>query len=341
MKKLLLVFVILLLLGGGALAAYIRVSLGAADTGKTAPGFSVVQGDSLSAISARLKKQGLIRDDRVFKYYGVYKKLSADLKVGEYDLDSSMSVVEIYEILLKGRQKLVSVTIPEGYTIPRIAALLEDRGITSAEDFQKATMDKNLLSLYGITSESAEGYLFPDTYSFQQNYPALRVTEHMLKTFFKNLEQIYPSYKMLTEKQLKEKVIMASIIEREYRDSSEAARIASVFYNRIDREMKLQSCATVMFVITEINGDPHPDRLLFSHLEIDSDYNTYKYKGIPPGAISNPGFVALNAAFYPETTDYLYFVVRDEVRGLHKFSSKYSEHQKGYLEYVKKFKSKS
>ncbi len=113
-----------------------------------------------------------------------------------------------------------------------------------------------------------------------------------------------------------------------------------MFYNRLEKEMKLQSCATVMYVLTEELGEKHRNRLLFEDLEVESKYNTYQIKGLPPSAISNPGFNALDASFHPEETDYIYFVVKDRNKGLHRFSSKYSEHEEARLDYLSGFESK-
>ena len=130
----------------------------------------------------------------------------------------------------------------------------------------------------------------------------------------------------MTSGEIDDVVRLASVVEREYRVPEEAPLIASVFYNRLEQGIKLQSCATVAYIITEIHGKPHPDRLFFSHLEIPSEFNTYLYEGLPPLPISNPGATALEAAFHPADTDYLFFVVKDPDAGTHNFSRSYNEH---------------
>lgn len=302
--------------------------------------FFVGSGESLTTISANLYQQGLVKSEIVFKYYGIYKDYQQKLKEGEYELSPGYSVEDVYRILIEGKQELISVTIPEGYTARKISTILEKKGVTSASEFMTAIRNEALLDLYNIPFESAEGFLFPDTYNFQEGYPAIRVVESLVKNFFNNIEEIYPRYKQLTDKQLAEMVILASIVEREYKSKTEVKTIASVFYNRLDMGMKLQSCATVMFVLTEELGEKHRNRLFFEDLEVDSLYNTYLVEGLPPGAISNPGFYALEAAFYPETTDYVYFVVKDRQKGLHRFSSNYSDHEAARLDYLSGFESK-
>lgn len=302
--------------------------------------FYVGRGDSLSKISSNLFKEGLIQNNLIFKYYGVYKKYDIMLKEGEYEISPSDNIHEIYKILIEGKQQLISVTIPEGYTSRKIALILEKKGVVGSVEFLEAVRNKNLLNYYNIPFDSAEGFLFPDTYSFQEDYPPLLVVESFINNFYKNVEKIYPSYKKLTDKQLAEIVTLASIVEREYKSISEVKKIASVFYNRLEQDMKLQSCATVMYVLTEEKGEKHRDRLYFDDLKVKSKFNTYQITGLPPGAISNPGFYALEAAFHPDDTDYIYFVVRDREKGLHRFSSKYSEHEEARIEYLSGFESK-
>jgi UPF0755 protein len=134
---------------------------------------------------------------------------------------------------------------------------------------------------------------------------------------------------------LRDRVVLASIVEREYRAPEEAPLMASVFYNRLNARMRLQSCATVAYVLTEELGRPHPESLTYGDLEVDSDYNTYARWGLPPGPISNPGRVALLAAFEPAETPFLYFVLRDPEAGRHEFSVSLDEHNEKKFLYLK------
>lgn len=340
MKKLLLSIFILILLSFAGVSYFIYTNMKPVSIEANTITFFVGRGDSLTKISKNLFEEKLIKNQLIFKYYGVYKKYDLKLKEGEYEISPSHNISEIYKILIEGKQQLISVTIPEGYTARKISLILEKKGVVDSEEFLQAVKNKDLLEVYNIPFDSAEGFLFPDTYSFQEDYPALLVVESFVKNFYRNIEEIYPSYKKLTDKQLAEIVTLASIVEREYKSTTEVKRIASVFYNRLEKEMKLQSCATIMFVLTEVNGEKHRDRLFFDDLEVESNYNTYIHKGLPPGAISNPGYYALEAAFHPEITDFIYFVVKDRENGLHRFSSKYSEHEEARLEYINGFESK-
>ncbi|OQY37220.1 MAG: hypothetical protein B6229_08800 [Spirochaetaceae bacterium 4572_7] len=340
MKKIIIFLFIILILGLGSVLTVFNLSLKPLSQNENKTLFVVGKGDGLSLISSNLYNSKIIKNDLVFKIYGIYNKYDLMLKEGEYELSPSYSVEDIYKILLLGKQELISVTIPEGYTVRKIAEILEDKGVVSSIDFLEAVRNRNLLDVYNIPFDSAEGFLFPDTYWFQEDYPALLVVESFLNNFYINLKKIYPNYDKLSSKQLGEKIILASIVEREYKSKSEIKTISSVFYNRLDRGMKLQSCATVMFVLTEELGKAHRNRLFFEDLEIESGYNTYQHNGLPPGAISNPGYYALDSVFYPDNTDYIYFVVRDRVKGLHSFSSKYSDHEEARLDYISGFESK-
>lgn len=340
MKKVVLFIFIVILGAAGYLGYYVYDALKPLNSNVDTIEVVLDKGVTLTRVSMELEELGIIRDSRVFKFFGIYKEFDQSLKEGKYSLSSNLSVPEIYKILIEGRQNLISVTIPEGYTSTKIANLLDSKGIVDKDEFLKAIIDKDLLDLYNIPFDSAEGFLFPDTYSFEEDYPGLLVVESFIKNFYKNMNAIYPSYSKLTSKQLAEKVILASIVEREYKSRSEVKTIASVFYNRLEKNMRLESCATIMYVLTEELGKEHRGRLLFADLQIESNYNTYLNQGLPPSAISNPGYYALEAVFFPEETDYIFFVVKDRAKGLHTFSNNYNDHEEARLQYISGFESK-
>jgi len=192
-----------------------------------------------------------------------------------------------------------------------------------------------LIEKFGIPAKNLEGYLFPDTYRFLQKYPAEKVVEHLVDTFFQQLEDIAPDYTDFSAEELHQRVILASIVEREYRDPEEANKIASVFYNRLEKNMRLQSCATVVYVLTEEQGLPHPSKLTYNDLEVESEFNTYREWGLPPAPIANPGTDALRGAFHPADTDYLFFLLQDQNAGKHVFSRNLADHNEAYSLYIK------
>lgn len=297
--------------------------------------FKISRGETLGDIAANLKKQQLIRSSSVFTLYGRLKGTAASMKTGLYRIGGGLSALKIHALLVSGEQLLHRVTLPEGFTVRQIASHLADEGITNEGNFLAIANSGELLRPYGFKVESLEGFLYPDTYLFPLDFPAEKTARTIIENFFFNLRQIAPNYDMLPSGEIFKKVILASVIEREYRVKEEAPLIASVFYNRLNQGMKLQSCATIAYVITEIQGKPHPERLYFSHLAIESEFNTYLYGGLPPASISNPGAAALAAAFQPAQTDYLFFVVNDVQKGDHTFSRTHSEHLNAKNLYLK------
>ena len=286
----------------------------------------VHRGESAQSVGMRLERAGLIKN-RHF-WYLLCRFENVFIKAGTYRLQTPASQIAIHRLLVSGRQLLHRVTIPEGVTLGKTAAILEEQGICSAEDFLAAARDPALIADYRIPNDSMLGYLFPDTYLFPSEYPPQRVLRAMADNFFNKLEQIDPSVTSMSPQALNEKVIIASIVEREYRVSEEAPVMAGVFFNRLNIGMALQSCATVEYIITEIQGRPHPSVLYNRDLEIRSPYNTYLVPGLPPGPISAPGAVALRAAFSPVQSEFLYFRLDDPQSGRHYFSKTLDEHIK-------------
>jgi UPF0755 protein len=284
------------------------------------------KGESSQSVGLRLERTGLIKN-RYF--WNIICRLDKSfIKTGTYKIIIPASQIEIYRILISGHEILYKVTIPEGVTLSKSAKLIEDAGICPADEFILAAADPSIIGKYLIPNVTMEGYLFPDTYLFPAEYPAEKVVMAMADTFFDNLQKINPSILSMDPKELNEKIIIASIVEREYRVEKEAPIMAGVFYNRLRINMAIQSCATIEYIMTEIQNRPHPSVLLFSDLEINNPYNTYIKPGLPPGPISAPGITALRAAFYPENTNYLYFRLEDVASGRHYFSRTYDEHIK-------------
>jgi len=318
------VIVVALVLGGGAVFAYWLNEPPAGMPGSTI--ISVQKGDSFKSVARNLNKQGLIRSWAFMDLVSIVRRTTGELKVGRFKIDRGSTTLDIHNLLISGRQVLVRVTIPDGWTIKQMADRLAEEKIVSRSDFLEAAKSPKVLKELDIPAESAEGFLFPDTYYFPESYPADKVVTSMAENFFRHLAAIYPDYKKLSSRELLRKVTMASIVEGEYRVPAEAPVIASVFYNRLDEHMRLQSCATVSYVLTDINGMPHQTRLYDKDLWVPSPYNTYRHRGLPPGPISAPGKTALHAAFYPAQTNYLYFVLEDPRTGKHFFSKTFAAH---------------
>jgi UPF0755 protein len=302
----------------------------------------VRNGESADSVGRRLESAGVIKN-RYF-WYLLFRLDKDYMRTGSYRITLPATQTEIRSILVKGEQILVKVTVPEGVTLKKTAVLLESAGICKADEFLRASSSREILAAYNVPGTSMEGYLYPDTYLFTLGYPASSVVMVMADTFYERLDKILSESAAsrgsghidpTDAAEMNKRVIIASIVEREYRVPEEAAVMAGVFYNRLNIGMALQSCATVEYVITEIQGRPHPEQLFNRDLEIRDPYNTYIRPGLPPGPISAPGETALRAAFNPESTEYLYFRLVDQGAGRHYFSRTLDDHIRAGILYVK------
>ncbi|MDR0587081.1 MAG: endolytic transglycosylase MltG [Treponema sp.] len=293
----------------------------------------VKEGESSYAVGRRLEQAGLIKT-RFF--WNVLSRLDGSfVKAGTYRIGLPATQLAIRSALVEGKQILFSVTIPEGVTLKKAAGILESLAICGAEDFLAAASDTAILGEYRVPGKTMEGYLYPDTYFFPAPFAGENVVRTMADTFFAKIREIAPESSSLSPRELDNVIIIASIVEREYRVKDEAAIMAGVFYNRIKIGMPLQSCATVEYIITDIQGKPHPRILYNRDIEINHPYNTYVIPGLPPGPISLPGTTALDAAFHPENTNFLYFRLVDEAAGRHYFSRTFDDHIKAGQLFVK------
>ena len=336
MRSILIFLLLLLFLGAGAGGALFYLNSATNSVKGQSFIFRVEKGESLSTIAYRLQRNNLLRSALLLKLFSRFKKTESAFKSGTFRIQAAATTADIHDLLVAGNQNEVRVTLPEGWTIKKIAGRLVEKRITTAEDFESASREKTLIKAFGIPADSLEGYLFPDTYYFPEGFPASVIVEQMVENFFRHLEDILPDYDDWSEDKLHERIIMASIIEREYRIAEEAPLIASVFYNRLKYNIGLESCATLEYIITEVQEKPHPEYLTIEHKQIDSAYNTYKWAGLPPGPISNPGVVALKASFDPAKTNYWYFLLKDPEKGRHFFSNKLEEHNTAKYFYLKK-----
>jgi UPF0755 protein len=298
--------------------------------------FKVLKGENLSEIAGRLNREGLIRSQLLLILFSRLNQTETAFKNGYFRILPGDSMIDVHNLLVAGYQEQVRVTVPEGWTMKKIAGYMEEQGIADREEFLEAAASISLLDQFGIPAENLEGYLFPDTYFFPRGYPAYGVVEEMVENLFRRLEEIAPEALQWERDKLHRTIIMASIVEREYRRREEAPLIASVFYNRLEYNIGLESCATLGYIITDIQNKPHPAFLSSEDKRIDSPYNTYKWAGLPPGPISSPGAVALQAAFHPADTGFYYFLLKDPQTGEHYFSEDLQEHNWAKYYYLKR-----
>lgn len=299
--------------------------------------FRIPQGEPLGKTAQRLADQNLIRSPLVFRLLFQWGSGDGAFPSGTFSVPGGLSAVEAAEWFRHAQPLQVKVTVPEGWTATKIARLLEEKGIVPAAEFLAVVRSPGSLGEIAAGLSTLDGRLFPDTYLFPLATPAAEVAKTFLQTFRRKTA---PWASRHSESEWSQRIILASIVEREYRVAEEAPLIASVFANRLDRNIALASCATIEYILTEVQGRPHPKRIFFVHTEIESPYNTYLHKGLPPTPICNPGLTALKSAFEPAPTDYLYFVVADAEKGTHRFSSNYAGHLKAREAYLNSFVTK-
>ena len=208
--------------------------------------------------------------------------------------------------------------VPEGYTARQIAAKLEAEGLAQALDFLAVVKDAQNARDWGVPASGLEGFLFPDTYELTKGMSAASIAQEMVKRFQAKAGSVLLPGLKLKPLPL---VTLASIIEREVKAPQERARVAAVFYNRLAKHMRLESCATVLYALGRTSG-----ALSLDDLQNPSPYNTYRHAGLPPAPISNPGLSSLLAAAHPEQTEFLFFVVGED--GTHIFSKDFESHKK-------------
>ncbi|NLJ45309.1 MAG: endolytic transglycosylase MltG, partial [Treponema sp.] len=288
--------------------------------------FTVGAGEPGARIAVRLEEEGLIRSALAFQVLLRLRNQQSLLKKGTYRIEPGMRSRDVQELLVSGKQALVRVTVPEGHTLRRTADVLHEAGVVDREEFLAAARDPALVSSLGIPAATAEGYLFPDTYYIPLKTPGEEAVRLMVGALRSRLAEGLPESLALDPQELHLRIILASIVEREYRLTEEAPRIAGVFWNRLKIGMALQSCATVVYIITEVQGKKHPEVLYNRDIEIRHPFNTYLHPGLPPAPIANPGLTALRAVFRPEPSRYLYFRLLDARTGRHYFSETLDEH---------------
>ncbi|MGE7112203.1 endolytic transglycosylase MltG [Lysinibacillus sp. NPDC047702] len=341
-----IVFVLLLVIVGFLGYNYVKSALKPVDPDATKIiAVEVPIGSSLSSISALLEKKGVIKDARVFKYYAKFKNES-QFQAGNYDLTKAMTLDELIKSLKTGkvyRKPVFTMTIPEGLTLEQIGNIVEKKTPYTQKEFMdlvtsEAFVQQMMANYPELVTDAVladnirydlEGYLFPATYSYFEEKPSLEaIVEEMVGA----MNKVVKNYSdLLAEKQMSvhQLVTFASLLEEEATAQTDRETIASVFYNRLDQGMPLQTDPTVLYALGS-----HKNRVLYEDLEVENAYNTYKNKGLPPGPIAGAGKSSIEAALNPSSTDYLYFLADKE--GVNHFSKTYDEHLQKVEKYLRK-----
>ncbi len=320
------------------------------------PGFSTHR------IAAELKNAGLIRSKEAFVLWH-YLHPKRSLKAGEYLFDKPANVIQIQKRLRRGDVYFHTVVIPEGFTMFDIARAIEDASLGPAQDFLKvAQSDTALIADIAPGALSLEGYLFPDTYQFSRMMSMQEMAAAMVCQFHVVAKQIglitaeagetavsasgrsghicvvmtvqfhdasdTPS---ITPEptDVQRTVIMASIIEKETSVPEERPMVASVYYNRLAKNIALDADPSIIYA--ELLSGTYQGALHHADMQFSSPYNTYRHAGLPPGPIGNPGRSALEAAMHPAQSDFYYFVA--DAQGHHRFARTIEEHNKNVVAY--------
>lgn len=300
----------------------------------------ISEGMTLRQLARELKSQGVIQNAKAWSLYMRMRGLDRHLRQGKVRFHVPMTPEEVARHATTSLGRIeVRILIPEGFSRFEIAKRLEEYGVCSADDFLAASEDASLLASYGVEANDAEGYLFPDTYAFDDQTKPRRVVERMLANWTQKYEEIQQEHAADLAKlkgwTTRDIITLASIVEKEAAVPSERARIAGVFWNRLTSKRflprrRLQADPTVQYGCMAVpeaapscqGYDGHITRAMLDDRK--NPYNTYRHSGLPPGPISNPGKAAIVAVIHPEKHDYYYFVARGG--GRHHFSKTLRQH---------------
>ncbi|HKD83558.1 MAG TPA: endolytic transglycosylase MltG [Terriglobales bacterium] len=282
-------------------------------------------GWSTRHIARDLQRQGVIRSSAAFLMVQYVKGLRT-LKAGEYKFDQPANALQVWHRLVQGDVYARSVVVPEGFNMYDVANAVEQAGLGPAADFLTAARsDVFLVRDIDPGAKSLEGYLFPDTYQFTRIDTAHDIAAAMVHRFRREAQKIG----LLGNADMHQIVTMASIVEKETADPNERPMVAGVYYNRLHKNMTLAADPSVIYAA--LLAGRYRGTIYASDLQFDSPYNTYRYPGLPPGPIANPGLASLQAAMHPARVEFLYFV--SDNNGHHRFARDLEEHARNVAAY--------
>lgn len=306
--------------GGGA-GDEEAASVTAGDESGESVSVVVEEGDSLSSIADKLSEAGVVGSTTLFSLEARFKGTATDLRPGEYQIPASASNDEILSILSTGEEiPTYAVTLPEGLTMEQTAERVGEQTPVSEEEFLQAAEQTDYGYAFLEGAPSTEGFLFPETYEFEEGTTAREMVNRFLEQYMIETEGLdfagAEERLGLSEYEL---VTIAAMVERESANDPERPTVASVIYNRIDDEMPLQIDATIQYALGE-----NRELLSLEDTQVDSPYNTYLNQGLPPGPIASPSRGAIEATLDPAETDFVYYVIRPG-GGEHFFTNDYDE----------------
>ncbi len=291
--------------------------------------FTIKSGDSSTSVARALTAAGILIEERLFLQALWLRKAGGRLQAGEYRFSEPISTFEVIDRLVRGDVYYLSVTIPEGLTVSETASLLADKGLGELEAFQAAFVRTDLIASLDPEATNLEGYLFPETYRLPRRPVPQDVARAMVSRFEQVFDESHQEKAEELELSIREVVTLASIVEKETGQAEERPLIASVFWNRLRRGIALQSDPTIIYEM-KLRG-VYEGNLRRSDLELESPYNTYRIRGLPPGPIASPGRGSIDAVLDPPETRFLYFVSKND--GSHHFSTTLREHSAAVRKY--------
>lgn len=281
----------------------------------------IPSGASTAQVARFLVKAGVLKYPTIFVFTARITGKHKQIRAGRFSFSRPLSTWQILVKITRGGSFDVSITIPEGFNIFEIAGLVEEKLNIDSVAFIAACADTQLLKRLNIYGPTAEGFLFPETYHIPLGLGADSVISIMHNEFVRRWRPQYTARTESLKMEMLAVVTLASIIEKEAHIKEEQTVISSVYHNRLRLGMMLQADPTTIYGLRKFNSP-----LLLKDLDSDSPYNTYRYFGLPPGPICNPGEDAIIAALYPDSTEYLYFVSRRD--GTHIFSETIQQHHR-------------
>ncbi len=303
--------ILILALGAGGLFFGYQLLKTPVSADKSEIIFEVAPGHSVTQTANDLQKNSLIRNAQVFLLYSRFTNQNSKIKVGEYSLNQAMTPDEILAVLVSGKSITRNLTVVEGLNLFDIAAILEKMGLGTRQEFFAIAHDKEFIkSLLGEELASLEGYLFPETYKFTKFESLKSIITQMVKRFLVVWKEVEPAAKQLNWSR-NQIVTFASIIEKETGAGADRPIVSSVFHNRLQKKMRLQTDPTVLYGMALRQG-AMPTNITRNDLLTPTLYNSYTNPGLPPTPISNPGRESLLAAVRPSASKFLYFVSRND-----------------------------
>ena len=295
----------------------------------TEKSFTIDPGENINSIATRLEGDGIIRSREAFRTYLVYTGLDTSIQAGSYLLSPALSIVDIAHELQDATPNQITFVILPGWRMEEIAESLVTSGleITPDEFLSAANNSRNFMD-YLPSSSSTEGFLYPDAYILSRDTTADMLVKEFLRNFDLHLTIELREGFAKQGLDIYQAITLASIVQKEAVVPEEGALVASVFYNRLNLGMKLDTDPTVQYSLgyNSEQATWWTNPLSAGDLQIDSPYNTYLYPGLPPGPISNPSLPALQAVAFPDETLFYYFRARCDGSGLHDFAVTFEEH---------------